>query len=105
MRRIGYLLGVVSIAVVLFASYGIKLTHAAGCCGTKEASAAENADSKCAVCGKAIDKGKGVKAECKGKTFTLCCDACAEAFKKDPCKYCDDKKCEKHEEHHGEGHH
>ena len=105
MKRIGYFVTVVGIAFVLLTSYAVKMTHASSCCGTKEASAAEKADTKCVVCGKVVDKDKGVKVECEGKTVTLCCNDCAAAFKKDPCKFCNDEKCEKRKEHrHEEGH-
>ncbi|MBE7444723.1 MAG: hypothetical protein HS132_05535 [Planctomycetia bacterium] len=100
MKRIGYFLSVVGIAFVLTTSYAVKITHASSCCSTKEVSAAEKTDTKCVVCGKEVDKDKGVKVECEGKSVTLCCEGCAAAFKKDPCKYCDDKKCPKHKEHH-----
>lgn len=106
MKRIGYFLSVVGIALVLASSYAVKITHASSCCGTKEVSAAEKIDTKCVVCGKAVDKDKGVKVECEGKSITLCCNDCATLFKKDPCKYCGDEKCPKHKEHHHEeGHH
>ncbi|GJQ23635.1 MAG: hypothetical protein HRU72_10205 [Planctomycetia bacterium] len=106
MRRIGYFVSIIGLAFVLMTSYTTKTTLASGCCSTKEASAAEKSDTKCAVCGKAVDKDKGVKVTCEGKTVTLCCDSCAAAFKKDPCKYCDDEKCESRKgHHHEEGHH
>ena len=106
MKRIGYFIGVVGVALVLMTSYAVKTTLAASCCGTKEASAAEKAETKCMVCGKVVDKDKGVKVECEGKTVTLCCNDCATVFKKNPSKFCKDEKCcEKHEEHHEEGHH
>jgi len=38
--------------------------------------------------------------ECEGKTIVLCCKDCEAAFKKDPCKFCKDEKCEKKKEHH-----
>ena len=99
MKRIGYFIGVVGFAFVLMASYALKTTFASSCCGTKEASAAEQADTKCLVCGKAIEKDKGVKVECEGKTIVLCCKDCEAVFKKDPCKFCKDEKCEKKKEH------
>lgn len=106
MKRIGYFIGVIGFAFVLMTSYTVKTTLAASCCGTKEASAAEKAETKCVVCGKIVDKDKGVKVECEGKTATLCCNDCATVFKKNPSKFCKDEKCcEKHEEHHEEGHH
>lgn len=95
MKRIGYFISIIGFVFVLMTSYTTKTTLASSCCGTKEASAAEKADAKCVVCGKAVDKDKGVKVECEGKVVTLCCNDCATAFKKDPCKFCDDTKCEK----------
>ena len=56
MKRIGYFIGVVGIAFVLTTSYAVKTTFASSCCGTKEASAAEQADTKCLVCGKAVER-------------------------------------------------
>ncbi|MDN3514126.1 MAG: hypothetical protein NG747_06970 [Candidatus Brocadia sp.] len=108
MKRIGYFVSIVSFAFIVITSYTVKATLASSCCGTKEASAAEaeKANTKCVVCGKAVDKDKGVKVECEGKKVTLCCNDCAAIFKKDPCKFCDDEKCEKRKEnHHKEGHH
>ncbi len=98
MKRIGYFVGVIGIVVALMASYAVKSSFASSCCGAKEASAAEQADTKCVVCGKAVEKDKGVKVDCEGKSFTLCCKDCAEVFKKDPCKFCKDEKCEKSKE-------
>lgn len=106
MKRIGYFISVVGIAFVLLTSYAARMTYASSCCGTKDVTAAEKSDTKCVVCGKAVDKDKGVKVDCEGKTVTLCCNDCASVFKKDPCKFCDDEKCEKRKgHHHGEGHH
>ncbi|OOP55613.1 MAG: hypothetical protein AYP45_13745 [Candidatus Brocadia carolinensis] len=105
MKRIGYFVGIIAIVGMILASYTGKATAGSSCCGTKEASAAEKADAKCLVCGKAVEKDKGVKVECEGKSVTLCCNDCAAAFKKDPCKFCDDEKCDKRKEHHKEGHH
>jgi len=93
-RRIGYLLGVVSIVCAVIMYSGVKASFASSCC-SKDAVAAENADTKCVVCGKAVEKDKGVKTECEGKTITLCCKDCEAVFKKDPCKFCKDEKCEK----------
>ena len=95
MKRIGYVMGIIAVVFVIATSYALKTTFASSFCGTKDAAAAEKADTKCVVCGKVIEKDKGVKVACEGKTVTLCCDGCAEAFKKDPCKYCDQEKCEK----------
>ena len=116
MKRIGYFVSVVGIAFVLITSYAVKNTFAASCCEkkdpsccAKEASAAEKSETKCVVCGKALDKDKGVKVECEGKTVTLCCNDCATVFKKNPSKFSKDEKCcekhEEHEEHHEEHHH
>lgn len=100
MKRIGYFVSVVALVGMVMTSYAVKSTYASsGCCGTKEVSAAEQADTKCLVCGKILEKDKGVKVECEGKAVTLCGNECAAAFKKDPCKFCDDKKCEKRKEH------
>lgn len=82
MRRIGYFMGVIGIAFVLATSYAIKTTFASSCCGTKDAAAAEQTESKCVVCGKAVNKDKGVRVECEGKTFILCCKDCETVFKK-----------------------
>ena len=98
MKRIGYFIGVVGIACAVITSYAVKTTFASSCCGTKEATAAEQADTKCLVCGKAVEKDKGVKVECEGKTIVLCCKDCEAVFKKDPCKFCKDEKCEKRKE-------
>ena len=100
MKRIGYFVSVVAIAGMVLTSYAAKSIYASSCCGTKEAAAAEQADTKCLVCGKIVDKDKGVKVECEGKAATLCCNDCAAAFKKDPCKFCNDEKCDKRKEHH-----
>lgn len=100
MKRIGYFIGVVGVAFVLMTSYALTTTFASSCCGTKEASAAEQTDTKCPVCGKAVEKDTGVKVECEGSTIILCCKDCEAVFKKDPCKFCKDEKCEKKKEHH-----
>lgn len=94
MKRIGYIVSAVSIAFVLTASYGEKTIFAgSSCCGDKEAAAAEN---KCIVCGKAVEKGKGVQVACEGKTLTVCCKKCEDALKKG----CEDEKgSDKHEGH------
>ena len=100
MKRIGYFIGVIGFAFVLMTSYALTTTFASSCCGTKDANAAEQADTKCLVCGKAVEKDTGVKVECEGKTIVLCCKDCEAVFKKDPCKFCKDEKCEKKKEHH-----
>ncbi|MCC6324310.1 MAG: hypothetical protein IT420_01465 [Candidatus Brocadia sp.] len=82
MKRFGYFAGVVALVGMVMTTYVATSTYASGCCGTKEASAAEKADSKCLVCGKAIDKDKGVKVECEGKSVTLCCNGCSPQGKK-----------------------
>lgn len=94
MKRIGYFVGVVSVALVLVTSGALKTTFASSCC-SKEANAAEQAETKCIVCGKAVEKDKGVKVECEGKVVTVCCKDCEATYKKDPCKFCKDEKCEK----------
>ena len=99
MKRIGYFIGVVGFAFVLMTSYAVKTTFASSCCDTKDAKAAEQSDTKCVVCGKAVDKDKGIKVECEGKaTFVVCCKDCEAVYKKDPCKFCKDEKCEKRKE-------
>lgn len=63
------------------------------CCGTKQASTAEKAETKCVACGKAIgDKDKAIKVEHEGKAIYLCCEGCAEKFKKNPGDCMRDKK-------------
>lgn len=95
MNRIGYLIGAASIACSLMITDAVKTTFAgASCCGSKEAAAAEN---KCAVCGKEIEKGKGITAECDGKKVTLCCKGCEDAMKKGAKN---GTCCEKEEHHH-----
>lgn len=97
MKRIGYILGAASIAFVLTASYAGNTIYAgSSCCGSKEAAAAE---SKCVVCGKAMENGKGIQVECEGKKITVCCKNCEAALN----KACKDEKHEDH--HHGESHH
>ena len=89
MKRIGYFLGVGSIAFVLMTSYSVNKAFASG---TKAASASEKTETKCLVCGKAIDaKSKPVTVKHKGKTFNFCCEHCADTFKKDPGKCLKDK--------------
>ena len=84
MKRIGYFAGIATVALLSMASYTVTTAIAGSdCCGTK-ASAAEKAETKCVACGKAIsDKDKSVKVEHEGKTVYLCCEVCAEKFKKD----------------------
>ena len=93
-KRIGYLLGVVGIVFAVMMYSGVKASYASSCC-SKDAAAAENADTKCVVCGKAIEKDKGVKTECQGKTITLAARIVRLYSRKDPCKFCKDEKCEK----------
>lgn len=102
MKRIGYFIGIAVIAGALLTSYAVKTTFASSCCEKKNEAASEQTDTKCVVCGKAIEKGKGVKVECEGNTVILCCDSCETVFKKDPCKFCKDEKCEKRKETPGE---
>ena len=85
MKRIGYFAGIAAVALLSMASYTVTTAIAGSdCCGTKQASAAEKAETKCVACGKAIsDKDKSVKVEHEGKTIYLCCEGCAEKFKKD----------------------
>ena len=85
MKRIGYFAGIAIVALLSTAFYTGNGVIAGDCCGTKQASAAEKAETKCVACGKAIsDKEKSVKVEHEGKTIYLCCDVCAEKFKKNP---------------------
>lgn len=86
MKRIGYIAGVVAVALLSITSYTTTRAIAGSdCCGTKQASASEKAETKCEACGKAItDKDKSVRVEHEGKTIYLCCDVCAEKFKKNP---------------------
>ncbi len=109
MKRLGLLIGVVCCALSLVTTQVAKTSFAAGCCDkkecTKEAAADAKTDTKCVVCGKAVEKDKGITVGCEGKSFTVCCKTCEAEYKKDPCKFCKDEKCEKHQEHHGEEHH
>ncbi len=85
MKRIGYFAGVAAVALLSTAFYTGNSVIAGECCGTKQASADEKAETKCVACGKAIsDKEKSVKVEHEGKTIYLCCEVCAEKFKKNP---------------------
>lgn len=88
MKRIGYFVGIASIAFALITSYEAnKVFAGSSCCGAKEVSAGEKCESKCLICGKAIDsKSNPVKVEHNGKTFCFCCENCADTFKKDPGK-------------------
>ena len=95
MKRIGYFAGVAAVALLSTAFYTGNSVIAGDCCGTKQASAAEKAETKCVACGKAIsDKEKSVKVEHEGKTIYLCCEVCAEKFKKNPgeCKREEEQK-------------
>ena len=85
MKRIGYFAGVAAVTLLSMASYTVTTAIAGSdCCGAKQASADEKAETKCVACGKAIsDKDKSVKVEHEGKTIYLCCEGCAEKFKKD----------------------
>lgn len=86
MKRIGYITGIVTVTLLSIATYtATRAIAGSDCCGTKQASAAEKAETKCVACGKAIsDKEKSVKVEHQGKTIYLCCEVCAEKFKKNP---------------------
>ena len=96
MKRIGYFAGVATVALLSMASYTVTTAIAGSdCCGKKQASADEKAETKCLACGKAIgDKDKSVKVEHEGKTVYLCCEVCAEKFKKNPgeCKREEEQK-------------
>ncbi len=93
-KRIGYVAGVALAALISTASYTVNEAIAgADCCGAKQASAAEKAETKCVVCEKAIsNKDKSVKVEHEGKTIYLCCEDCAEKFKKNPGECMRDKE-------------
>ena len=85
MKRIGYFAGVAAVALLSTAFYTGNGVIVYECCGAKQASADEKAETKCVACGKAIsDKDKSVKVEHEGKTMYLCCEVCAEKFKKNP---------------------
>jgi hypothetical protein len=99
-KRIGLICGVLAIVFTLVTYNAVNTTLASSCCGTKQATAEEITNAKCAVCGKANEAGKAVIVKCEEKSITLCCEGCAAAFKKDPCKYCNDEKCEKRKEQH-----
>lgn len=85
MKRFGYFAGIAAVALLSMASFTVTTAIAGSdCCGAKRASADEKAETKCVACGKAIsDKDKSVKVEHEGKTVYLCCEGCAEKFKKD----------------------
>ena len=95
MKRIGLICGVLAIVFTLVTYSTVNTALASSCCGSKQASAAEITNAKCVVCGKTNEAGRAVVVKCEEKSITLCCEECAAAFKKDPCKYCDDEKCEK----------
>ncbi|HHT9121649.1 MAG TPA: hypothetical protein ACFYEF_02160 [Candidatus Wunengus sp. YC63] len=85
MKRIGYFAGIAAVTLLSTAFCTGNSVIAGDCCGTKQASADEKAETKCVACGKAIsDKDKSVKVEHEGKTIYLCCEVCAEKFKKNP---------------------
>lgn len=85
MKRIGYFAGVAAVALLSTAFYTGNGVIAGECCGAKQASADEKAETKCVACGKAIsDKDKSIKVEHEGKAIYLCCEVCAEKFKKNP---------------------
>lgn len=99
-KRIGFLFGALAIVFTLITYTAMNTSFASSCCGSKKATAADIANAKCVVCGKTNEPGKAVTVKCEEKSITLCCDGCASAFKKDPCKYCNDEKCEKHKGQH-----
>ncbi|MBM4053123.1 MAG: hypothetical protein FJ264_00320 [Planctomycetes bacterium] len=98
MKRIGFLISVFAVVFTVVACSTLNTTFASSCCGSKQATAADIANAKCAVCGKTNEPGKAVTVKCEEKSVTLCCEGCAAEFKKDPCKYCNDEKCEKRKE-------
>lgn len=85
MKRIGYIAGVVTVALLTIAICTTTMAIAGSdCCSAKKASSAEKGETKCVACGAAItDKEKAVKVEHEGKTIYLCCEGCADKFKKD----------------------
>ncbi|MCF6148089.1 MAG: hypothetical protein E3K37_05465 [Candidatus Kuenenia sp.] len=96
MKRIGLLFGALAIVFTLVSYSAMNTSDASSsCCGSKKAAAADIVNAKCAVCGKTNEPGKAVTVKCEEKSVTLCCEGCAAAFKKDPCKYCQDEKCDK----------
>lgn len=93
MKRIGYFVGVAAVALLSTAFYKTTLVLAGECCSSKQVSTAEKAETKCVACGKAMsDKDKAVKVEHEGKTIYLCCEGCAEKFKKNPGECMKDKE-------------
>ncbi|MDR4509149.1 MAG: hypothetical protein MRJ65_13110 [Candidatus Brocadiaceae bacterium] len=105
MRKFGYFFGVISIVALLLFTYGNKKTFASSCCDAKSATAAEQTNSKCVVCGGSINKNRSVTVICEEKSITVCNENCAAVFKKDPCRYCKDERCEKRKSHqHRESH-
>jgi YHS domain-containing protein len=94
MKRIGYFAGVATVALVSMASYTVTTAFAGtDCCGAKQVSADEKGETKCVACGKAIsNKDTAAKVEHEGKTVYLCCEGCAEKFKKNPGECMKDKE-------------
>jgi YHS domain-containing protein len=93
MKCIGYFAGVTAVALLSMGTYAVPVVNGSECCGTKAASADEKAEVKCIVCGKGIaNKDQSIKVEHKGKTIHLCCESCADTFKKDPSKCMKDKE-------------
>lgn len=92
MKRIGYFVGVAAVTLLSMAFCKTPFVTAGECCGEKQASTAEKAETKCVACGKAMsDKDKAVKVEHEGKTIYLCCEGCVEKFKKNPGECMKDK--------------
>lgn len=81
MKRILYLLSVLSFAVII-SGYVMNSNIRAD-----EKKAAEKTTAKDLVCGMDVDKDKALKADHDGKTYYFCSKHCEETFKKDPSKY------------------
>ncbi len=81
MKRILYLLSVLSFAVII-SGYVMNSNIRAD-----EKKAAEKTTAKDLVCGMDVDKDKALKGDHDGKAYYFCSKHCEEAFKKDPSKY------------------
>ncbi|KKO20179.1 MAG: hypothetical protein DCC43_04365 [Candidatus Brocadia sp.] len=85
MKRIVHFASAAALAFFPTAFYVNSTIIAGECCSAKQVSTAEKAETKCVACGKAIsDKEKAVKVEHEGKSIYLCCEGCADKFKKNP---------------------
>ncbi len=86
MKRILYLLSVLSFAVIISSCLLISNVIADEK-KTERQQAAEKTTEKDLVCGMDVNKDKALKAEHDGKTYYFCSKHCEETFKKDPSKY------------------